>query len=199
MVMIDLDEVMCDTNELLLPIFNHTFGQNFTPSDWKVYDICSLYDITAEQYYELFDKFNLAATAPPCVGALEAVDILISNSITPVFVTARRPTVDAIPTLKWFNRHRVDVNHLHLIGHQNKAEFVKRQYTDKGFRLLAAYDDNSWNILTFHNMFSQSTLGLIDRPHNQCFNHTQYPEVQRTENLLAGAVNLIRELYHDKH
>lgn len=198
-VMIDLDEVVCDTNELLLPIFNHTFHKKFEISDWNQYDICSLYGITAEQYYDMFDTFNLASNAPPCVGALEAIDILISNSITPIFVTARRPLVDTAPTLKWFERHRVDASNLHVIGHHSKAHFMRDHYISKGYTLLGAYDDNIWNMLDFHDNFPNAVLGLIDRPHNQCFNHAQYPRVQRTNTLLSGALQLIQDVYDDRH
>lgn len=191
---IDLDEVVCSTNELLLPAFNYAFNKDFTLDDWVNYDICSLYDMTPEQYYHLFDKFNVALSAPPCEGALEAIDILLSNGIQPVYVTARRPVEDGDRTLKWFDRYKLDKTNLHIVGHVDKGQYARNVLGNR--KVLGAFDDSNYNAVKFHNAFPSSTIGLVDRPHNRCFNHHLYPSVVRTDSLLHGVNLMLKDMYY---
>ncbi len=164
--MVDLDEVMVSTNLILLPEFNRITGKQYTIDDWTDYDICSLYGITAADYYKAFDDVEAALHAQPKQNSLSGIQMLISNGITPVFITARRTTgLDPKRTAEWLTRYGVSTDNLHIIGSQCKGEYMLS--LSNMYHFVGAVDDCLYNIAGIRKHMPSVPLFLMDCPHNR--------------------------------
>lgn len=164
--MVDLDEVMVSTNEVLLHEFNRLTGKQLTLADWTKYDICSLYNITAADYYRIFDEAEVALRAAPRRNSISGIEALMAQNILPIFVTARRTTGhDPVRTVQWLKQHNIPDDHLHIIGGSCKGQYLAN--LQQSFDFIGAVDDSLYNVSSIIQCVPDIPVFLMDCPHNR--------------------------------
>ena len=153
---VDVDNVLCNLQEVVADLFNERNGTNYTLNDFTSYDVMNVLPIVdAIQMQEMYGESGLYDLVRPIPGAQEALQKLINDGHQVYLVT------DAVPKT-----------------YGEKVEFVKRYFPFIGTKQIVSMS-HKW-MFRCDVMIEDNLANLIAKPyyHRICLN---YPWNQQTE------------------
>jgi 5'(3')-deoxyribonucleotidase len=163
-VVFDLDDTLANLREHLMDALNRRTGRQVHWSEWRRYELVSVYDVSVEQIlaWVLEDRVLERATLEP--HAREAVCAAREAGFRVAVVTARgwHPQGEAI-TRGWLDRHGLAVDAVHLVpAFGSKARVLARMGPVWHF-----VDDHAGHLHPARAVPSVRETHLIDRPWNR--------------------------------
>jgi FMN phosphatase YigB (HAD superfamily) len=163
-VVFDLDDTLANLREHLMAMLNRRTGRSIHWTDWRRYELVSVYGASVEQILEwvLADRVLEAATLEP--DAPEVVAAARRAGYRVAVVTARgwHPRGKAI-TRGWLRRHGLEVDALHLVeAFGSKAEVLARLGGVRHY-----IDDHAGHLHPARALPGVQDVHLLDRPWNR--------------------------------
>lgn len=180
-IMVDVDDVICNLQETVVRLFNERFGANYTLNDFTEYDVMNVLPTQdAMVMKDMYGEHGLYDKVKPIPGAQEALEKLINLGHQVYLVTAAVPKTygEKVAFIKRFFPY-IDESHIVCMRHKWM------------FKADIMIEDNLQNLLAkpyYHRI-------LLDRPWNQSNKDYVY-DIHRCYNWddIIAAVNKISEL-----
>lgn len=169
-IIMDIDDVICDTSTLMIQAINDFTKQSKTIDEWVNFDLSKVYDnLKHDDVHYILHHYNVFRDCEPCVGAKQSVDWLIGEGFRIHYCTARKNVVNAeVTTEEWFDRH--DINKscgIHYVEYGTDKSLTYKQISNK---FAYMFDDNIANI---HDAIVSDLIHkpvLITKPWNKNHN-----------------------------
>ena len=119
-IAVDVDDVICDLQEVVVSIFNNKFGSNYTIEDFKEYDIMNILPTKdAMAMKEMYGMSGLYDKVKLMPGAQEALEKLMNLGHQVYLVTAAIPKTygEKVDFIKIFFPY-IDEGHIVAIKHK---------------------------------------------------------------------------------
>lgn len=180
-IAIDVDDTICNLQEIVIDIFNKSFGSKYKLEDFTEYDIMNVIPTQdAMIMKELYGMSGLYDKVKPMPGAQDALEKLINLGHQVYLITAAIPkTYDEKVT--FIKRFFPCIDESHIICMKHKWMF----------RCDVMIEDNLQTLLSkpyYHRI-------LLDKPWNQCNKDYVY-DIRRCYNWkdVLAAINKINDL-----
>lgn len=166
-IAVDVDDVICNLQEVVIDIFNKKFGSNYTLDDFKEYDIMNILTTQdAMVMKEMYGMSGLYDKVKPIPGAQEALEKLINLGHQVYLVTAAIPETygEKVAFIKRFFPY-IDDGHIVAMKHKYM------------FKCDVMVEDNLQALLAkpyYHRI-------CFDRPWNRAINDWTY-DIHRCKN-----------------
>ena len=140
-VAIDMDNVLCNLQEVVIDLFNKRHGTNYTMEDFTDYDVAQILPKNeAILMKTMYGEDNLYSNVKPIPGAQNAIEKLI-NAGHQIYVVS-----DVIPKtyaekVEWLRFYFPQIDEAHICAMKHKHMF-------KADILI---EDNMANLLASHN------------------------------------------------
>ena len=145
-ILIDMDEVVCDTLPPIMAHLNAVGGTNVSAEEITNYDFTNFFKVTHDDIHDMFVNHNILETVKPFPGACEALRELKALGYKIHIITARawHPQAVAI-TMDWLDKHGgvYDSVSVSYGGKQEKSEVYKTVASEFAYIV----DDGMHNIL----------------------------------------------------
>lgn len=160
---IDVDGVVANFVDSMLPHMNHLFGSEFKREDIICFEFWKAFRLPKSEFSKFWvymEEHDLWRSIAPMPKALEKLKLLDSSNVDFEYVTARPKKLEKI-TLEWlFERYEFPSKE--IIFEQNKQVLVK------GYNFFI--DDKLEDCLAFAEMADVEHIFLFNAPWNQCVN-----------------------------
>jgi 5'(3')-deoxyribonucleotidase len=122
-IAIDMDNVLCNLQEVVINLFNKRYGTNYTSEDFTDYDVAQILPKNeAILMKKMYGEDNLYSNIKPIFGAQNAVEKLI-NAGHQVYVVS-----DIIPKtyaekVEWIKFYFPQIDEAHIVAMKHKHLF----------------------------------------------------------------------------
>lgn len=177
----DIDDTLCNLQEVVINLFNERFGSHYTLKDFTEYDIMNVLPTQdAIVMRDIYGETGLYDKVKPVPGAQEALEKLINLGHQVYLVTAAIPKTYG-EKVAFINRYFPFIDDGHIVSMKHKWMF----------KADVMIEDNVSTLLTkpsYHRV-------LMDKPWNRNVNDWAYG-IHRCHNWneIVAAVNKINEL-----
>lgn len=177
----DVDDVICNLQEVVIELFNNKFGSNYALEDFTDYDIMNILPTQdAITMKDMYGMSGLYSKVKPISGAQEALEKLINLGHQVYLVTAAIPETygEKVAFIKRFFPY-IDDGHIIAMKHKHM------------FRCDVMIDDNLQALLAKPYYYRI----CFDRPWNRSVNDWTY-DIRRVNNWneIVEVVNKINDL-----
>ncbi len=180
-ICVDVDDVICNLQEVVINLFNDKFGSNYILEDFTDYDIMSVLPMQdAMVIKNMYSMHGLYNKVKPIAGSQDALEKLINLGHQVYLVTAAVPETygEKVAFIKQFFPY-IDESHIVCMKHKWL------------FKCDIMIDDNIQNLLAkpyYHRI-------CFDRPWNRAVNDWTY-DIHRCNNWneIVEVVNKINDL-----
>lgn len=177
----DVDDVICNLQEVVIELFNNKFGSNYALEDFTEYDIMNILPTKdAITMKDMYGMSGLYSKVKPISGAQEALEKLINLGHQVYLVTAAIPETygEKVAFIKRFFPY-IDDGHIIAMKHKHM------------FRCDVMIDDNLQALLAKPYYYRI----CFDRPWNRSVNDWTY-DIRRVNNWneIVEVVNKINDL-----
>lgn len=177
----DVDDVICNLQEVVIELFNNKFGSNYALEDFTEYDIMNILPTKdAIAMKDMYGMSGLYSKVKPISGAQEALEKLINLGHQVYLVTAAIPETygEKVAFIKRFFPY-IDDGHIIAMKHKHM------------FRCDVMIDDNLQALLAKPYYYRI----CFDRPWNRSVNDWTY-DIRRVNNWneIVEVVNKINDL-----
>lgn len=153
-VLVDMDEVMCDTLPPILAQLNAIDNTSITEDEIVNYDFTNFFNVTHDQIHDIFVNTNILETVAPFPGACEALRELKAMGYKIHIITARAWHPDGVKmTMEWLDKHGgvYDSVSVSYGGRQEKSEVYRTVASEFAYLV----DDG------MHNIFDACQSGIV--------------------------------------
>lgn len=177
----DVDDTICNLQEVVINLFNKNFGSNYTLEDFTEYDIMNVLPTQdAMIMKEMYGLSGLYDKVKPMPGVQEALEKLINLGHQVYLVTAAIPKTYG-EKVSFIQRFFPYIDESHIVCMKHKWMF----------KCDVMIEDNLQNLLAkpyYHRI-------LLDRPWNQSNKDYVY-DIHRCHNWkdILAAINKINDL-----
>lgn len=144
---VDLDDTTADMGSLMIECLNHHTGKSLSKRDITEYDICGIYGISTDQFYEYLEKDHIIDDLAVLPGAREAITRL-SYDHEIVMISARHCFKSAlVRTMRWLKNNRIPCDRVLISGGPGKvfkSEVIRNLVNSNGVNVV--FDDSLANI-----------------------------------------------------
>lgn len=177
----DVDDVICNLQEVVIELFNNKFGSNYALEDFTEYDIMNILPTKdAIAMKDMYGMYGLYNKVKPISGAQEALEKLINLGHQVYLVTAAIPETygEKVAFIKRFFPY-IDDGHIVAMKHKHM------------FRCDVMIDDNLQALLAKPYYYRI----CFNRPWNRSVNDWTY-DIRRVNNWneIVEVVNKINDL-----
>ena len=180
-ICVDVDDVLCNLQEVVIELFNSKFGSNYTIESFTEYDIMNIFPTDdAIAIKDLYGMPGLYDKVKPTLGSQKALEKLINLGHQVYLVTAAIPKTygEKVEFIKRFFPY-IDENHVVCMRHKWM------------FKCDVMIEDNVQTLLAspyYHRI-------CFDRPWNRAISDWTY-DIHRCKNWneIVEVVNKINDL-----
>jgi len=180
-ICVDVDDVLCNLQEVVIELFNSKFGSNYTLENFTEYDVMNIFPTDdAIAIKELYGMPGLYDKVKPMLGSQKALEKLINLGHQVYLVTAAIPKTygEKVEFIKRFFPY-IDENHIVCMRHKWM------------FKCDVMIEDNVQTLLAspyYHRI-------CFDRPWNRAISDWTY-DIHRCNNWneIVAVVNKINDL-----
>ena len=177
---VDVDDVICNLQEVVVGLFNKRYGSHYSINDFTEYDVMNIFPTQdAMVIKDMYGEVGLYDKVKPLPGAQEALEKLINLGHQVYLVTAAIPKTygEKVSFIKRFFPY-IDESHIVCMKHKHM------------FRCDIMIEDNLQTLLTkpyYHRI-------LLDRPWNQSTKDYIY-DIHRCNNWneIVATINKIND------
>jgi len=180
LILVDIDQVVCDFVTPFCEWGNQVFGKNVSPEDVDCYDMFRLFGIPPQADGAAVEMFFASIPQIPEVpGAIEVLKMLAEDH--EIWYVTARPTMAYGQTEDWLSRRGV----LHRIVHCSSADKVRaiNSMAKRGMQVVGMIEDNPHTAMEAANHWP---VWLLDYPYNQEARHAGIRRVKDWPELVRG-------------
>lgn len=181
-IVVDLDNVISDTDAKIRAIIKRNYGVNARRKDITQFDYEKCLPITYEQVKEVLEEFHSyhLLSLKLIRGAKSALDVIAAKF--KVIIATERPSKTRQPTLEWLRQHHIPSQQVVFV--QSKREILLP-------RVSHLIDDKWENAIDIAN--TGMSVILFDRPWNHKGSHNLVERVYGWDGVLnaLGIENLV--------
>ena len=180
-IMVDIDDTICNMQQVAIDIFNSRYGTTYTLSDFNDYDVMSCMPIDhATKMMDIYGESGLYNSVKPFKHAQRSIQKLINDGHQVYFVTSAIPKTYG-EKVEFIKRHFPYIDDAHIAAMKHKHLF----------RCDVMVEDCLQHLLAkpyYHRV-------LIDQPWNQSNKDYVY-DIHRCYNWddVLAAINKINEM-----
>ena len=182
MIMLDLDDTLCDLSSLLKESITKRTGKNIPVHEWHDYNLGSIFGMDGDVVIQSIIEDNLFEKVKPFSDVKDGIDELLMKGFRVSIVTAREG-IDkkGEQTFNWLRKNRINFSHLFLTSHQiGKHEIAER------LQPKYSLDDNLDYVFSCYDHVGTSVIKTM--PWNKL---TNSKSIARVDNF-RDFVNLIK-------
>lgn len=122
-IAIDMDNVLCNLQEIVVNLFNKRNGTNYTLEDFTDYDVAQILPKNeAVLMKTMYSEDNLYSNIKPLVGAQNAVEKLI-NAGHQVYIVSDVIPKTYVEKIEWLKFYFPQIDEAHIVAMKHKHLF----------------------------------------------------------------------------
>jgi 5'(3')-deoxyribonucleotidase len=147
-IMLDLDDTLCDLSSLLQESLYKRTGQDIPVCEWHDYNLGNIYGTHNNIVFECIKEDDLFLKAKPLSYVVEGVKELWHMGYDIAIVTARKPVdPNGCTTQSWLEKHGLNPDYLFITSHEEGkhtiAEALKPDYSlDDNLHYIHSCDEH---------------------------------------------------------
>lgn len=145
-IIVDLDDVVCNTSDVLEPIMNTFIADKeiYIPtSKWTTYNLYEIFPVTKAQVEQIIIENDVFNKVTPLLGVKHALKLMKMRGYNIFICTARGNFEDKTSTYNFFDKYDIPFDHILFTKYgQQKSEVYKKFATCYSYM----FDDNISNI-----------------------------------------------------
>lgn len=170
-IIMDIDDVICNTNPVLLDLINRKVGETKSMNDFVDHDLTKIFtNITKQEIYDIIVENELFLKIEPIPNVKQALQALMDAGYNIHFCTARNHLPNAKKqTEMWFEQHNIPVHN--SILYTNYGESKSKTYEKVSTCFAYMFDDGPFNIVDAIDHGSVLKPVIISQPWNNTFDY----------------------------
>lgn len=169
-IIMDIDDVISDTNTIMIQALNKFTGHQFSLSDWTDHDLTTIYpNLQYDEVSEVIIKDKVFEQAIPLPGIRDAVNALIDAGYNIHFCTARNHLAHGKEVTEWWLDFH-DIPRNNAVIYCNYGESKSKSYERVSSCFAYMFDDAAFNIQDAVQHGAVIKPMLVSKPWNAKYN-----------------------------